>query len=84
MALRDELLWFVKENVVRSQGEISPDESLIDQGVLDSVGLVQLMGFLEERTGIRIPDRCVTPDNFRSVVSMERMVEGLRDEAAEG
>ena len=78
MALRDDLLHFVKESLLRGQSDVGPDDSLIDRGIIDSIGLMQLMTFLEERSGTRVPDHLVTPDNFQSVASMERLVEELR------
>ena len=78
MALRDELLRFVKDSLLRGEQEVSPEDSLIDRGIIDSIGLMQLMSFLEEATGIRIPDQYVTPDNFQSVVAMEALVDELR------
>jgi acyl carrier protein len=78
MALREELTRFVETSLLRGGGKIQPDESLIDHGIIDSIGLMQLMTFLEERTGLRIPDHYVVPDNFQSLAAMEQMVEGLR------
>jgi hypothetical protein len=35
------------------------------------------MTFLEEKAKVRIPDHQVTPENFESIVSMERLVRSL-------
>ena len=78
MALREELVRFVEGSLLRGEGKVQPDESLIDRGIIDSIGLVQLMTFLEERTGLRIPDHMVNPENFSSIETMEKMIEGLR------
>lgn len=78
MSLRTELLQFVKDSLLRGEQEVGPDDSLIDRGIIDSIGLMQLMAFLEERTGSRIPDHYVTPDNFQSVAAMEAMLEELK------
>jgi acyl carrier protein len=78
MDLKDEIVRFVEQTLLRGEGRISPEESLIDRGLLDSIGLMQLMTFLEERTGVRIPDHAITPDNFQTVASMEQLVSGLR------
>jgi acyl carrier protein len=80
MALRAELLQFVKETLLRGEQDVGPEDSLIDRGIIDSIGLMQLMAFIEERTGTRIPDRYVTPDNFQSVVAMEEMLQELKNE----
>lgn len=78
MELRTELLQFVKDNLLRGEQDVGPEDSLIDRGIIDSIGLMQLMAFLEERTGTRIPDRYVTPDNFQSVVAMEALLQELK------
>jgi acyl carrier protein len=78
MELRTELLHFVKDSLLRGEREVGPDDSLIDLGIIDSIGLMQLMAFLEERTGTRIPDQYVTPDNFQSVAAMEAMLGELK------
>ena len=77
MALREDLLDFVETNLLRGEQKVDPEESLIERGIIDSIGLMQLMTFLEEKAKIRIPDHQVTPENFESVESMERLVESL-------
>ena len=72
MDVRSELIKFVNESLLRGEGDVQPDTSLIDLGIVDSVGLMELMSFLEERTGLRIPD------NFQSVEAMEKMLETLK------
>jgi len=79
MDLRSDLLQFVKESLLRGEEEVGPEDSLIDRGIIDSIGLMQLMAFIEERTSTRIPDHYITPDNFQSVVAIEEMLSGLRD-----
>ena len=58
MSLKDDLLKFVREDLVGSSDPNSIDENepLIDGGYIDSMGLMQLTTFIEERTGVRIPD----------------------------
>jgi acyl carrier protein len=79
MELRDDLLRFVKESLLRGEQDVGPEDSLIDRGIIDSIGLMQLMAFIEERTNMRIPDHYITPDNFQSVVAIEEMLQGLRN-----
>ena len=78
MGLSEDLIQFVEESLLRGQQKITRSDSLIDRGIIDSIGLMQLMAFLEQRTGIRIPDQHVTPDNFQSVEAMERLLEKLK------
>lgn len=78
MTFRSDLLNFVQTTLVKRGGEVGPEESLIELGVIDSIGLMQLLAFIEENTGVRIPDHMVTPQNFQSVVAMETMVSDLK------
>jgi acyl carrier protein len=59
-------------------GPITDDTPLLDHGVIDSMGLMQLVMFIEEQTGVRVPDEEVLPDNFQSVTSIEQLVERLQ------
>ena len=79
MDLRSELLQFVKESLLRGEEDVGPEDSLIDRGIIDSIGLMQLMAFIEERTSTRIPDHYITPDNFQSVAAIEEMLAGLQN-----
>jgi acyl carrier protein len=56
--------------------EIAPDMPLFTSGLLDSVGLVRLAAFIEEETGISIPDRDIDPEHFDSVARIEAYVAG--------
>jgi len=46
---------------------LADDTSLLDSGILDSLSLLQLVVFLEERFGITVGDTDLLPQNFASV-----------------
>ena len=46
---------------------LSDDTSLLDSGILDSLSLLQLVVFLEERFGVTVGDSDLLPQNFASV-----------------
>jgi acyl carrier protein len=46
---------------------LGDDESLLDGDVLDSLSLLRLVVFLEERFGIAVGDADLVPENFASV-----------------
>ena len=75
---REELIKYIQTNLLQDSGTIDPDESLIDRGIVDSIGLMQIMQFVETNEGVRIPDHMVVPENFQSVTAIEHMVEKLR------
>lgn len=49
---------------------IDPDESLVQRGVIDSTGVLELVGFLEQRYAIRVADDEVTTDNLDSLTAI--------------
>jgi acyl carrier protein len=46
---------------------LANETSLLDSGILDSLSLLQLVVFLEERFGITVGDTDLLPQNFASV-----------------
>lgn len=75
MSLQQDLIQFVAD---RFSTEIDEEAQLIDRGLIDSMGLLEIITFIEERTGSRIPDEEVTPENFQTVASIDEMVQRLR------
>lgn len=50
------------------------DESFLDGGVIDSTGVVEMVGWVEEEFGIEVDDGDILPENFDSVSSLARYV----------
>jgi acyl carrier protein len=46
---------------------LADDTSLLETGILDSLSLLRLVVFLEERFGISMGDTDLLPENFASV-----------------
>jgi acyl carrier protein len=59
---------FIKDNFMFGT-ELSLDDrqSLIDAGVIDSTGVLELVSFLEDRFAIVIPDADIVPENLDSL-----------------
>jgi acyl carrier protein len=79
MALRDELTRFIAERLMQNRdATVDPEDNLLDLGLIDSVGLLNLITFLESTAGIRVPEEEMVPDNFESVVAIEAFVARMR------
>lgn len=64
----NELLNFVNQELLReSPHKVQADTPLFDDGLVDSLKILQLIAFIEMKTGRTIPDREVVMSNFRSV-----------------
>ena len=76
-ALRDEIRQFIIENFLfgHSNNSLGDDDSFLDTGIIDSTGVLQLIGYLEQHFGIAIGDADVTPANLDSVNRVVKFVE---------
>jgi acyl carrier protein len=61
--------------------ELHADESLFDAGVLDSIGVMGLVSWLEREFGILVDDDDVVPDNIDGIRALVRYVESKLAEA---
>jgi acyl carrier protein len=43
------------------------DDSLLEKGIIDSMGVMEMVVFVEQEFGVSVPDRDITPENFDSV-----------------
>lgn len=57
---------------------LSPDDLLLDSGLIDSTGIMNLVSHFETEFGIQIEDTEIVPENFASVRAIVAFVEGKR------
>ena len=53
---------------------INPDEDLLEQRFVDSLGLMKLILHIENTFGIKVEDEDIIPENFQSLNSMATFV----------
>lgn len=60
---------YIARNLIFSNNgyNYSDDASFLEEGIVDSQGVMELLLFVEENFGICVEDREITPDNFDSV-----------------
>jgi methoxymalonate biosynthesis acyl carrier protein len=68
-----EIQGWLRDNVTGGR-EVSPDEPLIENGVLTSLQTVELVTFLEERFDIMVEDEEFDEENFGSVEAIASLV----------
>ena len=67
---------FISENFILDADELADDASLTQSGVLDSMGVLELIMFLEEKFGLQVPDEEALPENLDSIDRIVRYVSG--------
>jgi acyl carrier protein len=67
---------FIVTNFLFGQAGNAPadDESLLERGIIDSTGVLELVAFLEQQFGISVGDRELLPENLDSVTNAARFV----------
>ncbi|MGW5879064.1 acyl carrier protein [Nocardiopsis terrae] len=58
-----------------SAGELEMDRDLLESGIVDSLGLLKVIAWLEERYDVVAEDEDLTPERFRSVASIADFLE---------
>jgi acyl carrier protein len=60
---------YISREIVQDPAQLplSNETPLLEDGILDSLGLLQLVVFLEERFGIPVDETDLVPENFASV-----------------
>jgi acyl carrier protein len=75
--LTQELRQLVVNNLLFGQadGQVKDDDSFMDKGIIDSTGVLELVGLLEQQYDIKIEDEELLPRNLDSINNLSRFVE---------
>jgi acyl carrier protein len=57
---------------------LTPDYPLLERHVLDSLGLFQLVAYLESEFDVEIDDEELVPNNFGTIQDIARLVQEKR------
>ena len=76
MDYKNSLIQFIQDEFVRKRGgDIKEDEDLLSSGLIDSLGILTLVSFMEEQFAIEIPSEDVVYENFHSIESLSHYLE---------
>jgi acyl carrier protein len=69
MEIKTQVREYVAKNLLFSDNGFGYDDdaSFLQEGIVDSVGVLELVLFVEEKFGVAVDDGDITPDNFDSV-----------------
>jgi acyl carrier protein len=85
MNILENLRTFLLTEIAPDLGKesVDPDEDLLEQGFIDSMGILKIVVFLEETYGIQVDDEDIVPDNFQTLNRMAKFVEQKGQEKIE-
>ena len=62
---------FIQENFIFDGKDIAPETSLIGSGTIDSTGIIDVIGYLEQTFGILFEDDELVAENFDSIAKIQ-------------
>jgi acyl carrier protein len=76
MSIRDDIRGFVVDTFLFGEDEgLLDDSSFLEEGIVDSTGIMQLVSFLQEQYRVAIEDEELIPDNLDSIGRVADFVE---------
>lgn len=67
---------FIREEILHGRSAaLDAEQDLLGAGIIDSLGILRLVAFIEERFGVKVADEDVVFENFESIGTMARYVE---------
>jgi acyl carrier protein len=79
--VREEIKNFIIDNFMmgRNPEELTDSDSLLNKGIIDSTGVLELVGFIEEKYKIQFNDEELIPDNLDSVNNLINYIHRKRN-----
>lgn len=77
MSIGAKIRSYIQENFLFSDdtSAFADSDSFLEQGIIDSTGVLELVFFVEEQFGIKVADREMIPENFDSVANIARFIQ---------
>lgn len=74
------IIEYIQNDLLSGQGDIqlTADEDLLTTGLIDSLGIMKLLAFLEETYDVKVPAEDMTIENFMTVELMDNYMKSLQ------
>lgn len=84
MDVSTSLRGYIVENFLLQSdvSEVGDDDPLLESGIVDSMGILRFVGFIESEFGIEVDDGEIVPENFETVADIAAFVDAKRAEGA--
>ena len=67
---------FIVENFLFEEDEnLKEDTSFLENGIIDSTGILELVTFIEDTFGIRVEDEELVPENLDSIANAVQYIQ---------
>ncbi len=75
--IKQQIVDFITSNFLFGDREkgVNEKDSLLENGIIDSTGVLELIAFIEETYGIKVADEEVVPDNLDTILDITYFVQ---------
>jgi acyl carrier protein len=75
-AIESAIRRFIVQEILFQKDEnmLQAEDSLLERRIIDSAGMMELVGFLEKEYGIAIGRTDIVPENFETIQAIGRLV----------
>lgn len=75
--LKNKLISFIQFEIIGDDDglELAADEDLLGGGIIDSIGMMRLISFIESESETSVPFEDITIENFENVESITKYLE---------
>ena len=78
MDVRSDIRGFLGKELGRDLGNVSDADSMLEAGILDSLGVLELVGFIERQYAVKVTEDEMMPENFDTIDAIVAFVQGRR------
>ena len=76
MSIENEIRKFIEENfILEGEDSLGEEDSLLEKGIIDSPGVLELVAFLEETYQFKIKDEELVPENLDSIKNISQFIQ---------
>ncbi len=77
MDINTEIRRFIAKNLLFNDKGFQYDDSasFLEEGIVDSLGIMELVAYIEDTYAIKVDDQDLTPDNFDSVSKLAYFIQ---------
>ena len=76
--IKNDIVDYLKANsFMDNNSNLKDNDSLTQNGIIDSIGLLELMDYICEKYSIEIPEDMLTPENFDSLQGITNLITKL-------
>lgn len=73
--IKEALVDFISLQFYVDKEDIEVDKSLVDTGIIDSIGLIEIAAYIEREYSIKVEESQMTKENFGSVEKIVKFIQ---------